>query len=657
MDKNVFRIGTIIRLWIIYIAISGSNLKDYGSIYSSIDSGGIFLIKNLLFGGEGAVNTINPIIVFYHAPAIMLGLFLEKFGFNLTILITFFMLTTLLASELIIFRILEKNSINQINLSYLYLNPLLIYFNYFLEINSVLISLSLTVAGFHLIRGRSILSGIFFGLAIGIEPIFLLVLPAMLVFRFDNPRNHKNIKNFLISSTLCSLLMHSPTIFSFFTLNSNAGEILQSFAALTLTSLDSEYSMLFLVLYCLFLTWLFIAGRTTICAFFCSLGIGISIIAILIPKFSGLFLVGHFLFVGLSKIANRRALIILTVVDFCYLIQSIATQKIAFIEKFKPDLLNVFQYPELYWVAVFCSMVLLVYLLLEAKSVGDSYGFGESPKVISIAGNSGVGKDTVSTIIRNAFGRTYVTELCGDNYHLFERSSEAWKHTTHLNPDANNLLLWKTDLLLTRKRRHFMRSVYDHLTGKFTSPRSFSKADLVISQGLHALYPEFEGLSDLKIYLSMEDELRREFKIARDTTYRGKSRVDVINSLNRRAEDSKKHIDIQSENADIRLHFWRERDDGKALRITVSSVIPNYLSWLEFVLQDHPAYFSSSSNVSGILETISFDPDKFDSPETVQILKNEMKNYYELLGDNGTILDGYNSCIVFLLFSALDRRI
>ena len=60
-------------------------------------------------------------------------------------------------------------------------------------------------------------------------------------------------------------------------------------------------------------------------------------------------------------------------------------------------------------------------------------------KVISITGPSGVGKTTISKIIAVCLGYQDTIIVSGDDAHIWERTDENWKFTTHLNPAANNL--------------------------------------------------------------------------------------------------------------------------------------------------------------------------------------------------------------------------
>ena len=70
------------------------------------------------------------------------------------------------------------------------------------------------------------------------------------------------------------------------------------------------------------------------------------------------------------------------------------------------------------------------------------------PYVVGIAGDSGVGKTTISNIISLLYGKENVLRLSTDDLHLWHRNHKRWMHQTHLNPDSNNLLLGDEHLKL-----------------------------------------------------------------------------------------------------------------------------------------------------------------------------------------------------------------
>ena len=79
---------------------------------------------------------------------------------------------------------------------------------------------------------------------------------------------------------------------------------------------------------------------------------------------------------------------------------------------------------------VVLEAVLIWKILDEAIKVGDVYSLSNKPLSVCIAGDSGVGKDTLANEIANLFAQQEVALLLGDDYHLYERGETSWLSTT-----------------------------------------------------------------------------------------------------------------------------------------------------------------------------------------------------------------------------------
>jgi uridine kinase len=176
----------------------------------------------------------------------------------------------------------------------------------------------------------------------------------------------------------------------------------------------------------------------------------------------------------------------------------------------------------------------------------------QRPLLFGIAGDSGSGKDSLALAIAGLFGEQAVASVSGDDYHNWDRGRPMWSVVTHLNPRANNLQRMADDVLmlasgLTMNARH-----YDHKTGRFTKPRRISFNDVIIVSGLHTLLvPSLRRNFDVSIFLGMDEELRRYFKIRRDIGDRGHSPAHVVAAIERRVADADLFISPQREYADV----------------------------------------------------------------------------------------------------------
>jgi uridine kinase len=80
----------------------------------------------------------------------------------------------------------------------------------------------------------------------------------------------------------------------------------------------------------------------------------------------------------------------------------------------------------------------------------------------------------------------------------------------------------------------------------------------IINEGLHAFYTiEAETLSDLKIYIDIDEDLRIDLKIKRDTIERGYKRDDVLDLIEKRKSDSEKIKRVQLQKADVIIKIKR----------------------------------------------------------------------------------------------------
>jgi uridine kinase len=203
----------------------------------------------------------------------------------------------------------------------------------------------------------------------------------------------------------------------------------------------------------------------------------------------------------------------------------------------------------------------------------SSYLATRRPFAIGIAGDSGVGKDTLSDAVAALFSARTVATVSGDDYHNWDRNKPMWRALTHLNPKANDLTQFGSHVTQLIDRRWVRARHYDHTTGRMTKPLLTRPGEIVLASGLHALSsPALNGLYDLRIFLDMDEELRRFFKIRRDVNVRGHPLQRVIASLERRHADAEAFIHPQKATAD--LVFRLEPRRREMLTSYDTSVVP-----------------------------------------------------------------------------------
>lgn len=162
-----------------------------------------------------------------------------------------------------------------------------------------------------------------------------------------------------------------------------------------------------------------------------------------------------------------------------------------------------------------------------------------TPYVIGIAGDSGVGKTTIASIISFIYGKENVLQLSTDDLHLWPRNDVNWETITHLNPAANDLVLGDEHLKNLIENKPISRAVYNHKTGCHDAPVLMAPKRIIINEGLHSFYTDFaRDKTNLKIFVDVEENLRVHWKILRDVKYRSSTIEKVLKSIELRKKDS-----------------------------------------------------------------------------------------------------------------------
>jgi len=261
----------------------------------------------------------------------------------------------------------------------------------------------------------------------------------------------------------------------------------------------------------------------------------------------------------------------------------------------------------------------------------DLLRLNNKPLLISISGDSGVGKDTVSNAMARVFGEKNTTIISGDSFHKFERDHNSWKAKTHLDPRQNHLTNWERAISSALNRNRFSIRHYEHSVGKFTEVSPYGIRDLIISQGLHGLTGKLVNKSDLKIYMEMPENLRVKYKIARDVSYRKQEKSKVIGQIKLRRSDFKKFIEPQKELADLiveQTSLSRQNLNISRVKVTFADqemALKVYQSFLPLM-----TLIELTENSSGQIELALNDADKLTALELHQVLRNSLNAYEEL---------------------------
>ncbi|NWJ44408.1 MAG: phosphoribulokinase [Chloroflexi bacterium] len=179
------------------------------------------------------------------------------------------------------------------------------------------------------------------------------------------------------------------------------------------------------------------------------------------------------------------------------------------------------------------------------------------PVMLGVVGDSATGKTTLTQGIEQLLGPERVTVICVDDYHKYNRQQRKVVDLTPLHPDCNYMDIMEQHLKLLKEGKPILKPVYNHSRGDFDPPVYIQPAEYVIIDGLLAYYTkEMRDVFDIRLFLDPSEDLRRRWKITRDTTKRGYTEEAVLADLDKREPDSQEFIRPQRAFADTIVRFY-----------------------------------------------------------------------------------------------------
>jgi phosphoribulokinase len=210
--------------------------------------------------------------------------------------------------------------------------------------------------------------------------------------------------------------------------------------------------------------------------------------------------------------------------------------------------------------------------------------FSTRPIILGIVGDSAAGKTTLSRGIAQILGPERVSVLCTDDYHRYNRQQRKELGITPLNPACNYLDVMAQHLQLLRAGEAILKPHYDHKRGDFGPPQYIVPRPFLIVEGLLGMYrQEMRNAYSVRVFLNPPEELRRRWKIRRDTTKRGYAEAEVLRELDIREPDSAAYIRPQRHHADLVVSFFpgtasrsEQGDDAHLnVRLTLYGTLPH----------------------------------------------------------------------------------
>lgn len=192
------------------------------------------------------------------------------------------------------------------------------------------------------------------------------------------------------------------------------------------------------------------------------------------------------------------------------------------------------------------------------------------PVMLAVSGDSASGKTTLAQGLVEAIGRDRCTFVGVDDYHRYDRAERRELPFTPLHPHCNYIDIMEQHLQMLATGQPILKPVYDHSSGTFARPEYVEPRQFVIVEGLLPLSTRLSrACFDISVFLDPPEQLRREWKIRRDTSKRGYTRAEVLADLVKREPEAGEFIRPQRRYADIVVRFApaadREGEPGAAL--------------------------------------------------------------------------------------------
>ncbi len=183
------------------------------------------------------------------------------------------------------------------------------------------------------------------------------------------------------------------------------------------------------------------------------------------------------------------------------------------------------------------------------------------PIILGVVGDSAAGKTTMTRGLVRILGEEQVTAVSTDDYHRYDRKQRADRGITPLHPQCNYIDIMSQHLSHLRAGEPILKPVYVHSDGTFGPPVYVSPKPFTIVEGLLGYYSEaLLGAYDVRVYLAPPEDLRRRWKVNRDTSRRGYTTDQVLRELDKREPDSAQFIRPQERHADVVVSFCEGKD-------------------------------------------------------------------------------------------------
>ena len=481
---------------------------------------------------------------------------------------------TLLAADLGLLLVLDRlvPGRGRLMLALYWLSPVVILATYALGFNDVLPVLLLVVATLLARHARLRWSGAVLAAALSAKLSMVIAVPFFAIYLFNRRALRQRILEFGLGFAACALVLGLPFLLSPGGVQMLAGnpEMMKVYElALNFGGASSVYLVPLAYLLLLYGTWRI--RRLNFEIFEASMGVAFLAIVLMTPASPGWLLWCIPFLVLYQVLGGRAGIALVALFAVLYTLNTLLAVPLQTVHDGTLDLaaaLSRSGFPAeriaslVHTGMAAVGVILALRMWREAVDRNDYFRLSRKPFALGIAGDSGAGKDTFTDAVAGLFGSHSVVKISGDNYHLWDRHKPMWQVMTHLNPMANDLEGFAGDLVSLVDGKPILLRHYDHESGKMGRPERTHSNDFILASGLHALYlPILRERYDLKIYLDIDEGLRRHFKAQRDVHKRKRSVQEVLASIEQREPDAVRFIRPQAAHADLILSLQPIRRD------------------------------------------------------------------------------------------------
>jgi phosphoribulokinase len=198
--------------------------------------------------------------------------------------------------------------------------------------------------------------------------------------------------------------------------------------------------------------------------------------------------------------------------------------------------------------------------------------------ILGVVGDSAAGKTTITRGLVRILGEEKVTAVATDDYHRYDRKQRAERGITPLHPDCNYMDIMCQHLQHLHRGEPILKPVYVHGDGSFGAPVYVYPNPFAVVEGLLGYYTqEMRDCYDVRVYLAPPEELRRQWKVQRDTSRRGYTTDQVLAELDKREPDSAEFIRPQERRADMVVAFQPPDGDGDPAALDAQVILRDAL--------------------------------------------------------------------------------